>query len=147
MKRVLAVMLIGTITTLFMGVENTSWAVQNSAANQATAPPDRVTRALSSLRRGSTVEIEQPNRRAFYAVIEEIGPNTITVLRDEGAGTLTEIIPIAGITSIRAVSGRAVAHNHKGLIVAAVVAGLIVVGLASACRSASPEVRQVPSGA
>jgi hypothetical protein len=147
MKRVLAVMLIGTITTLLLGIENTSWAVQSPAANQAAQSPDRVTRALSSLRRGATVEIEQPNKKAFYAVIEEIGPDAITVLRDGGAGTLTERIPIADITSIRAVSGRIVAHNHKGLIIAAVVAGLIVVGLVGACRSSSPDVRPVPNGA
>ena len=146
MKRVLAVMLIGTITTLFMGIENTSWAVQSPAASQADPPPDQVIRALSSLRRGATVEIVQPGRRAFYAVIEAIGRDEITVLREEGAGTVTEIIPIAGITSIRVVSGRVVAHKHKGLIASAIAAGVIV-ALVGVCAAASRDVRPVPSGA
>ena len=135
MKRVLAVMLIGTLSTLLMGIENTSWA-------QA----DPIRQALSTLRRGSTVEMERSSGPKFYAVIEEIGPDSITVMRDEAGRTLTETIPVADVKSIKAVSVRQVAHGHRTLIVASIVAGILVIALFGACASASQEVRPAPSG-
>jgi hypothetical protein len=133
MKRVLSVLLIGTLSTLLLGIENISWA-------QA----DPIRQALSTLRRGSTVEIERSNGTKFYAVIEEIGPDSISVMRDEGGRTLTETIPLADVTSIKAVSVKQVAHNHRTLIVASIVAGVLVIALVGACASASSDVRPVP---
>jgi len=134
MKRVLAVMLIGTLSTLLLGVENKSWA-------QA----DPIRQALSTLRRGSTVEIERSSGPKFYAVIEAIEPDSITVMRDEAGRTLTETIPVSDIRSIRVVSVRQVAHNHRTLIVASIVAGILVIALVGACASAAPDARPVPA--
>ena len=145
MKRVLTVMLIGTLSTLLLGVEDTSWAVQASVANPAGLQGDPIMQALSTLRRGATVEIERSNGTKFYAVIEEIAPDTVTVMRDQAGKTLTETIAVADIRSIKAVSVRQVAHGHKGLIAAAVVVGLLIVAL-GACAAANQDVRPVPSG-
>ena len=135
MKRVLAVLLIGTLSTLLLGFENTSWAQS-----------DPIRQALSTLRRGSTVEIERTNGTKFYAVIEEIGPDSITVMRDEAGRTLTETIPVADVKSIKAVSVRQVAHGHRTLIVASIVAGVLVLALVGACASSGYDARPVPNG-
>jgi len=134
MKRVLAVMLSGTLSTFLLGIENNSWA-------QA----DPVRQALSTLRRGSTVEIERSSGPKFYAVIEAIEPDSITVMRDEAGRTLTETIPVSDIRSIRVVSVRQVAHNHRTLIVASIVAGILVIALVGACASAATDARPSPS--
>ena len=127
-------MLIGTLSTFVLGIENNSWA-----------QTDPIRQALSTLRRGSTVEVERSNGPKFYAVIEEIGPDSITVMRDEAGRTLTETIPVSDIRSIKVVSVRQVAHNHRTLIVASIVAGILVIALVGACASAATDTRPSPS--
>ena len=135
MKRVLTVILIGTLSTLLLGTENTSWA-----------QGDPIAQVLSTLRRGSTVEIERSTGPKFYAVIEDLGPDAIIVMRDQDGRTLTETIPVPDIKSIKAVSVRQVARNHRTLIIASVVAGVILIALVGACASyaRSSDVRPVP---
>ena len=145
MKRVMAVLLIGTLSNLLLGVDDKSWASQAPATSAAGQPLDPVAAALATLRRGATVQIERTNGTRFYAVIEDIAPDTITVLSEQTGRPLTETIPITDIRSIRAVSGRTVAHSHKTLIIAAVVAGVIVVGLLGACAAANGDIRPVPN--
>jgi hypothetical protein len=147
MKRVLAVMLIGAFSTFFLGFEETSWAVQSAGASQTGPQRDTVVQTLSTLRRGATVEIEQGNETKFYAVIDEIGPDAITVMRDQAGKTLTETIAISDIRSIKAVSVRQVARGHRGLIAGAIAVGVIValVGVCAAA-AASLDVRPVPNG-
>jgi hypothetical protein len=137
----MVVVLIGALTTLMLGIDETSWAVQAPDAQQA-AQHEAVVRRLASLRRGATVEIERSDRTKFYAVVEEIGSNWVRVLRDEAKHTMTEVIPADSIREIREVTPqKAVSHGHKKLIIAAVVAGVLYVGLVSACRSASGVVK------
>jgi hypothetical protein len=133
----MVVVLIGALTTLMLGIDETSWAVQAPDAQQA-AQHEAVMRRLATLRRGATVEIERPDRTKFYAVVEEIGPNWVRVLRDEAKHTMTEVIAADSIRAIKEVPPqKVVQRGHKKLIIAAVVVGVLYVGLVSACRSAS----------
>jgi hypothetical protein len=38
-----------------------------------------------------------------------------------------------------------VAHNHRTLIVASIVAGILVIALVGACASSAPDARPVPA--
>jgi hypothetical protein len=134
----MVVVLIGTLTTLMLGIDETSWAVQAPSAQQQNAQREEVLRRLATMRRGSSVQVERQDRTKFYAVLQDIGPDSITVLREEGKNTTSEVIPVTSIRQIRAVSPQKVAKGgHKGLIIAAVVAGVLVAGLVGSCRSAS----------
>lgn len=138
MRRVMVVVLIGTLTTLMLGINETSWAVQAPVTQQQSAQRDEILRRLATMRRGSSVEIERQDRTKFYAVLQDIGPDSITVLREEGKHTTSEVIPVAGIRQIREVPPqKIVRRGHKKLIIAAVVVGVLYVGLVSACRSAT----------
>jgi len=145
MKRVLVIVLIGTLATLFLGIEDTSWAVQSSAVRPAVPPQDPVMQLLSSLRRGDTVEIEPVQGTSFFAVIEAIGADTVTVLRDDRGRTVTQTVAIADIRWIKPASGRKVARHSKSLIIAAVAAGLVVLSV-GVCAAASADTRPVPNG-
>jgi hypothetical protein len=143
-------MLIGTLTTLMLGINETSWAVQAAPAAQQDAARESVVRRLATMRRGLTVQIERQDRTKFYAVIEAIGPDSITVLRDEGKSTTTEVIPVGGIREIREVSPQKVAKGHKALIITAIVTGVIVGGLlaiVSSCRTATTTLATTPNPA
>jgi hypothetical protein len=132
MKRVLAVMVIATFLTLTVGMEQTSWAIQTIGA----AEHNEVVARIATLKRGSTVEVTGSDGTVFYAVIEEIGPDSLRVMRDEGGAVTTETLAISDIRRIRPVSPRRVAHGHKTLIITAIVAGVIV-GVVGACASSS----------
>ena len=136
MKRVFMVILIAALTTFMLGINETSWAVQGREAKTSEAQRDKVMQRLATMRRGSTVEIERTDRTRFFAVLQEIGPDAVTVMLDRGGHTTTERIAIDTIRDIRPVSPQKVARSHKGLIIAAVTAGVLVAALIGACRSA-----------
>jgi hypothetical protein len=137
MRRVFMVILIAALTTFMLGIDETSWAVQGAEVKARDSQRERVVQRLATLRRGATVEIQRTDGTRFFAVLQEIGPDEVTVMLDRGGQTATERIAIDAIRDIRPVSPQKVARSHKGLIVAAVVAGVVVVALVGACRTAA----------
>ena len=135
MKRILAVVLIAALMTFALGTQQTSWAIQTISATEH----DEVVSRIATLKRGSTVEVTKADGSVFYAVVEEIGADSLRVMRDDAGVVSTDTLPIADIRRIRAVSPRRVAHSHKTLIASAIVAGVIV-GLVGVCASASSSV-------
>jgi hypothetical protein len=140
-RRVLAVVVIGVLMTLSLGVDQVSWAAQDTGGKDREAQRAQVVRRLAGLRPGAMVEIERTDRTKVKAVIEDIGPDSIRALVEEshrggtaGRGVVTQTIPIDDIRNIREVRpGR----SNRALIAAAVVAGLVVlVGVCAASISA-----------
>jgi len=145
MKRVMAVVAIGILTTLMLGVDQVSWAGQDRDATERAARRERTARRLAGLRPGATVEIERTDRTKINAVIQDIGPDAVTVLVEEtGRGrraagaappVVTQTIAIDDIRSIKEVSVGGMSRTSKALIYAAVVAGVIV--LVGACAASA----------
>ena len=134
MKRVMVVVLGGALTTLLLGINETSWAVPIRSVSQSEPQREQVVRRLATMRRGSTVEIEWNDGTKFYAVVQDIGPDEITVLLERDGRTVTETIAIDDIRNIGEVSPQKVARGHKGLIAGAIVAGVLV-ALVGVCRA------------
>src|SRR3954470_8281380 len=104
MTRILSVILIATLMTLTLGMEQTSWAIQTVSAVEH----DEVASQLALMKRGSTVEVTQADGSVFYAVIEEIGTDSVRLMRDDAGVVRTDTIPITDIRRIRVVSPRRV---------------------------------------
>ena len=102
MRRVLAVLLIATLTTMMIGIDRTSWASQDRDQAKREKQRAAVTKALGEMTRGSTATIELQDGRKMDVVIEEITPDAVTFMRQQQDQVLTETIPL--LTSRR--SGR-----------------------------------------
>jgi hypothetical protein len=137
MRRVLAVALIATLTTMMIGIDRTSWASQDRDQEKRAKQRAEVTRALSEMRRGTTAIIEYQDGRKADVVIEEIAADSVTVMRQEKDHVVTEIIPISDIAKIKKASVKKVSKTSKVLIGTAVAVGLIVTAALAACAAAS----------
>jgi hypothetical protein len=131
MKRVIAVLLVATLTTLMVGVDRQSWASQP----RTTAQREEVARRLHDMHQGSTVRIERVDGTQVDAVIKEITADNVTVLVEAGGVVTTETIPIADIARIDQVSAKKMSKTKKVLIVTAVALGVLVVATVAACAS------------
>ena len=104
MRRVLAVALIATLTTMMIGIDRTSWASQDHDQDKRAKQRAEVTKALGEMSRGSTATIERQDGRKMDVVIEEITPDSVTVMRQEKDHVVTETIPISDIAKIKKAS-------------------------------------------
>ena len=59
MRRVMAVVVIGVLMTLSLGVDQVSWAGQDTGGKDRDTQRERIVRRLAELRPGSTVEIQR----------------------------------------------------------------------------------------
>ena len=134
MRRVFAVVLIATLTTMMVGIDRTSWASQDRDHEKREKQRAAVTKALGEMTRGSTVTIERQDGRKIDVVIQEITADAITVLRQEQDHVVTETIPIADIVKIKKTSAKKMSKTSKALIFTAVTLGVLV---GSACAGAS----------
>jgi hypothetical protein len=137
MRRVLAVALIATLTTMMIGVDATTWASQDRDQQKREKQRAAVTKALGEMHRGSTAAIERQDGEKMDVVIEEITPDAVSVLRQHGNNVVTETIPIADIAKIKKVSVKKMSVTSKVLIGVAVAVGVIVVAALASCASAS----------
>jgi len=142
MRRILAVAVIGMLTTLLLGVDDISGAEQDSATQRA-ARRAQVASRIAKLRPGATVIIERYDLTKINAVIQDIGADSVTVLvQDPRRGGVvsavtTQTIALDDIRSINEVSVAKMSRTSKTLIVAAVVAGVItLVGVCASSISA-----------
>jgi hypothetical protein len=141
MKRIMAVVVIGVLATLLLGVDEVSGSGQDREAREREARREQISRRLAGLRAGSTVSIERYDGTKIDAVIQDIGPDAVTVLVQESrrdgktvdTGVATQTIAIDDIRNIREVSVGRMSRSSKALIVAAVAAGLVV--LVGVCAS------------
>lgn len=137
MRRVLAVALIATLTTMMIGIDRTSWAGQERDEAKRAKQHAEVVQALSEMRRGSTATIERQDGRKTDVVIEEITADSVTVMRQEKDHVVTETIPISDIAKIKKISVKKMSKTSKLAIGTAVAVGVILVAALAACASAA----------
>jgi hypothetical protein len=148
MRRVLAVALIATLTTMMLGIDATTWAGQDRDQQKREKQRAAVTKALGEMHRGSTATIERQDGEKMDVVIQEITPDAITVLREQGDHVVTETIPIADIAKIKKASVKKMSATSKVLITVAVALGVIIVaGFAVCASAASAQSRPSPAPA
>jgi hypothetical protein len=136
MKRVLAVVLIATLTTLILGIDTTSWA-QGRDEKKREKQQAAVAKALLDMHRGTTATVERTNGEKIDVVIEEIRAQEIVVMRQQRDQVATETIPIADIANIKKASLKKMSTTSKVLIGTAVAVGVLFVAALAACASAS----------
>jgi hypothetical protein len=137
MRRVLAVALIATLTTMMIGIDRTSWASQDRDQQKREKQRAAVTKALGEMHRGSTATIERQDGEKMDVVIEEITADAVTVMRQRQDQVVTERIPIADIAKIKKASLKKMSMTSKVLITTAVAVGVLFVAALAACASAS----------
>jgi hypothetical protein len=137
MRRVLAVALIATLTTMMIGIDRTSWASQDRDQDKRAKRRAEVTKALGEMSRGSTATIEREDGRKMDVVIEEITPDSVTVMRQEKDHVVTETIPISDIAKIKKASVKKMSKTSKVLIGTAVAFGILVTAALASCAAAA----------
>ncbi len=137
MRRVLAVALIATLTTMMIGIDATTWASQDRDQQKREKQRAAVTKALGEMHRGSTATIERQDGEKIDVVIQEITPDAVTVLRQQGNTVVTETIPIADIAKIKKASVKKMSATSKVLITVAVALGVLFVAGVAVCASAA----------
>ena len=115
MRRVLAVVLIATLTTMMIGIDRTSWASQDRDQEKREKQRAAVTKALGEMSRGSTATIERQDGQKIDVVIEEITPDAVTVMRQQQDHVVTETIPIADIAKIKKASAEEDEQDVEGV--------------------------------
>ena len=115
MRRVLAVVLIATLTTMMIGIDRTSWASQDRDQEKREKQRAAVTKALGEMTRGSTATIERQDGQKIDVVIEEITPDAVIVMRQQQDHVVTETIPIADIAKIKKTSAEEDEHDVEGV--------------------------------
>jgi hypothetical protein len=136
MTRVLAVVLIATLTTMMLGIDATSWAGQGRDQDREKQRA-AVAKALGGMHRGSSATVERQNGDRVDVIIQEITPDTIIVLRQQGDHVVTETIPIAEIAKIKKTSLKKMGTTSRVLIGVAVALGVLIVAGVAVCASAS----------
>jgi hypothetical protein len=136
MRRVLAVLLIATLTTMMIGIDRTSWASQDRDQAKREKQRAAVMKALGEMTRGSTATIE---RQKMDVVIQEITQDAVTFMRQQQDQVVTETIPIADIATIKKANAKKMSRTSKVLIVTAVALGVLVGTVAAACSTAYSE--------
>jgi hypothetical protein len=137
MRRVLAVALIATLTTMMLGMDATTWASQDRDQAKQEKQRAAVTRALGEMQRGSTATIERHDGEKMDVVIQEITPDAVTVMRQVGDNVVTETIAIADIAKIKKASLKKMSTTSKVLIGVAVAVGVLFIATVAACSSAA----------
>ena len=137
MRRVFAVVLIATLTTMMVGIDRTSWASQDRDHEKREKQRAAVTKALGEMRRGSTATIERRDGQKMDVVIQDISPDTVTVMRQQQDHVVTETIPIAEIAKIKKTSVKKMSTTSKVLIGTAVALGVLVTAALASCSTAS----------
>ena len=135
MRRVLAVALIATLTTMMIGIDRTSWASQDRDQDKRAKQRAEVTKALGEMSRGSTATIERQDGRKMDVVIEEITPDSVTVMRQEKDHAVTETILISDIAQIKNASVKKMSKTSKVLIGTAVAFGVLVTAALASCAA------------
>ena len=147
MRRVLAVALIATLTTMMIGIDRTSWASQDRDQDKRAKQRAEVTKTLGEMSRGSTATIERQDGRKMDVVIEEITPDSVTVMRQEKDHAVTETIPISDIAKIKKASVKKMSKTSKVLIGTAVAVGVLVTAALASCAAAASSYSERPSTA
>jgi hypothetical protein len=147
MRRVFAVVLIATLTTMMIGIDRTSWASQDRDQEKREKQRAAVTKALGEMIRGSTATIERQDGQKIDVVIQEITPDAVTVMRQQQDHVVTETIPIADIAKIKKTSLKKMGKTSKVLIGTAVAFGVLVTAALASCAAASYSRPPAPSQA
>ena len=137
MRRVFAVLLIATLTTMMIGIDRTSWAGQDRDHEKREKQRAAVTKALGEMTRGSTATIERQDGEKFDVVIQEITPDAVTVMRQQQDHVVTETILLTDIATIKKTSAKKMSKTSKVLIATAVALGVLVIAALASCASAS----------
>ena len=137
MRRVFAVLLIATLTTMMIGIDRTSWADQDRDHEKREKQRAAVTKALGEMTRGSTATIERQDGQKVDVVIQEIAPDAVTVMRQQQDYVVTETIPLTDIATIKKTSAKKMSTTSKVLIATAVALGVLVIAALASCASAS----------
>lgn len=137
MRRVFAVLLIATLTTMMIGIDRTSWAGQDRDHEKREKQRAAVTKALGEMTRGSTATIERQDGQKVDVVIQEIAPDAVTVMRQQQDHVVTETILLTDIATIKKTSAKKMSKTSKVLIATAVALGVLVIAALASCASAS----------
>jgi hypothetical protein len=137
MTRVLAVVLIATLTTMMTGIDATSRTSQDRDQSKREKQRTAVTKTLGEMRRGTTATIERQDGEKIDVVIQEITPDAVIVLRQQRDHVVTETIPIIDIATIKKASLKRMSTTSKVLIGVAVGLGVIVVAMVASCASSA----------
>lgn len=137
MRRVFAVLLIATLTTMMIGIDRASWAGQDRDHEKREKQRAAVTKALGEMTRGSTATIERQDGQKVDVVIQEIAPDAVTVMRQQQDYVVTETIPLTDIATIKKTSAKKMSTTSKVLIATAVALGVLVIAALASCASAS----------
>ena len=137
MRRVFAVLLIATLTTMMIGIDRTSWAGQDRDHEKREKQRAAVTKALGEMTRGSTATIERQDGQKVDVVIQEITPDAVTVMRQQQDHVVTETILLTDIATIKKTSAKKMSKTSKVLIATAVSLGVLVIAALASCASAS----------
>ena len=137
MRRVFAVVLIASLTTMMIGIDRTSWASQDRDHEKREKQRAAVTKALGEMTRGSTATIERQDGQKMDVVIQEITQDAVTFMRQQQDHVVTETIPIADIAKIKKTSAEKMSKTSKVLIATAVAIGVLFVAALASCASAS----------
>jgi hypothetical protein len=137
MTRVLAVVLIATLTTMMLGIDASSWAGDGRGQSKQEKQRAAVTKALGGMRRGTTATVERQDGETVEVVIEEITADAIIVLRQQRDHVVTETIPITDIAKIKKTSVKKMRTTSKTLLAVAVALGVLVIASVAVCASAA----------
>ena len=126
MRRVLAVALIATLTTMMIGIDRTSWASQDRDQEQA---GEAAGRGHEGPRRDEP-GLHRNNRasgraRRWTWSSRRSRPDAVTVMRQEQDQVVTETIPISDIAKIKKASVKKMSKTSKVLIGTAVAVGVL----------------------
>ena len=148
MKRVLAVLLIAALTTLSLGVDQAVSASQSGDQKRAEKQRADVMKALRGMQSGSTAAVELKDGTKFDVVIQDITADNVTVLRQVGDKTTSEVIPISDLARIKKKSLQSMGMASKILIVTAATLGVLFVAALASCSVSTanaPAVGPAPS--
>jgi hypothetical protein len=138
MKRVFAVLLIAALTTLSLGIDQAVSASQSGDQRKAEKQRADVMKALRGMQSGSTAAVELKNGMKFDVVIQDITADDVTVLRQVGDKTVSEVIPIGDLARIKNKSLKSMGLASKILIVTAASLGVLFVAALAACSVSTP---------
>ncbi len=128
MKRALMVVLIAVLIAAVSGINNSSLALARQAAPAGDAHQRQIASRVSAIGVNHVVRIERMDGSKSNALIEDVMPDSITVLLLAGPDRQRETIPFAQIKKIEEVRG----HMLRNILIGVGVGVVVLVGTCAA---------------
>jgi hypothetical protein len=127
-KRALIVVLIAVLIGVASGINDASLALAQQAAPAGDAHQRQIASRVSAIGVNHVVRIERMDGSKSNALIEDVMPDSITVLLLAGPNRQREIIPFAQIKKIDEVRG----HMLRNILIGVGVGFVVLVGACAA---------------